>query len=381
MYLCLSSASREGYGKDVVDTLAVPICGERQFRYDQKWVDPGLRELIKKNTLPRAAKCLLCFVDLRGNPRAPFILPLREAVLTRVMAVGTTYTLVFQLGAFRRPTDTRGFSDFLWSRLQNLHHFQQVPGAQERTGYLWVDAGNQLDAQLERMTDGDNWPVVWEEIVRDYIDIMKMPERYSKDFLDEDGLKQADQKFEDKSPFYVFYDLLRLPERRRVKSISRRGQTAFELAPGSTYELSFYQYHPFNYFADVSLALTTAQSNIQFVGNTERRFNTRYDVKRFIFSTAGILTGFNASMLVARVFHDKDARTSVEDFYLNYEVKRSAVKICGYALAIGAAFAAPQLITLANASTSVPHWAYASVLGCAALFGIVTTLKDAFTFK
>lgn len=73
MYLCLSSASREGYSKDVVDTLAVPICGERQFRYDQKWVDPGLRELIKKNTLPREAKCLLCFVDLRGNPRASFI--------------------------------------------------------------------------------------------------------------------------------------------------------------------------------------------------------------------------------------------------------------------------------------------------------------------
>jgi hypothetical protein len=45
MYLCLSSASREGYSKDVVDTLAAPIGSERQFRYDRKWVDPSIQEL------------------------------------------------------------------------------------------------------------------------------------------------------------------------------------------------------------------------------------------------------------------------------------------------------------------------------------------------
>jgi hypothetical protein len=150
----------------------------------------------------------------------PFILPLREAVLTRVIAVGTTYTLVFQLGAFRRPMDARGFSDFVWNALPNLHHFQQVAGAQQPTGYLWADAGNQLDARLKPIADGDNWPLAWEEIVRDYIDIMKMPEQYSKDFLDKDGLECPDQKLNDKSPFYVFYDLFHLPERRRVKSIT-----------------------------------------------------------------------------------------------------------------------------------------------------------------
>jgi hypothetical protein len=160
-----------------------------------------------------------------------------------------------------------------------------------------------------------------------------------------------------------------------------RGQPGFELAPGSTYELSFYQYHPTKSFPGVSLALTTVQSNIQFVGDAERRFNTRYDVKRFIFSTAAILTGFNASMLVARVFDDKDARSSVEDFYLNYKVKRSVVKICTYALTIGLAFAAPQWITLANASPPASRWAYAFVLLFALGFGIFTTLKDAFTFK
>ena len=109
MYLCLSSASREGYSKDVVDMLAAPVGSERQFRYDQKWVDPSLRTLVSRNRLPVNAKCLLCFIDLRGKPQMPFILPMREATLTRVIAIGTTYTLVFQLGAFRRPTDKQAF--------------------------------------------------------------------------------------------------------------------------------------------------------------------------------------------------------------------------------------------------------------------------------
>ncbi len=90
MYLCLSSASRDGYGKDVVDTLAAPVCGEHQFRYDQKWVDPDVRLLADQGKLPANAKCLLCFVDLRGDPKDPFVLPLREATLTQVIPVGST---------------------------------------------------------------------------------------------------------------------------------------------------------------------------------------------------------------------------------------------------------------------------------------------------
>ena len=110
MYLCLSSASRDGYSKDVIDTLAAPMCGERQFRYDRKWVEPAIRDLIDQGKVPASAKCLLCFVDLRGEPKHPFVLPLREATLTQVIPVGSTYTLVFRLGPFRRPSDMRQFS-------------------------------------------------------------------------------------------------------------------------------------------------------------------------------------------------------------------------------------------------------------------------------
>jgi hypothetical protein len=262
----------------------------------------------------------LCFVDLRGKPQTPFILPLREAILTRVIAVGTTYTLVFQLGAFRRPTDARAFSDRARTVLPDLHRFHQIPGAQEPTGSLWADARDQLDAQLKPApAASENWALAWEEIVCDYIAIMNAPDQYSKDFLDKDSLAGDDEKFEDKSPFYVYYELQHLPDRAQVSLTTTSGRPAFKLAPGSSYELSFYQYHPTKSFRNVSLKLATTQSDVQFTGNEERRFNTRYDVKRFTFSTADVLTGFSASMLVSRVFHDKDAEGAVEDFYLNFD--------------------------------------------------------------
>jgi hypothetical protein len=381
MYLCLSSASREGYSKDVVDTLAAPIGCERQFRYDQNWVDPSLQDLVRRGALPANAKCLLCFVDLRGKPQAPFILPLREAILTRVIPVGTTYTLVFQLGAFRRPTDIQAFSERARTVLPNLHRFQ-ITGSQEPTGYLWIDAKDQLDAILKPIpTESDNWALAWEEIVRDYINVMKAPEEYSKEFVDKDGLTRDGQKFNDKSPFYVFYELVHLPDRSRVTSTTTQGRSVFKLAPGSNYELSFYQYHPTKSFPDVSLGLATGQSNIQFTGNEERRFSTRYDVKRFTFSTADVLTGFSTSVLVSRVFHDKDAESTVEDFYLNFDVTGSVIKIALYAIAIAAAFAIPQLLTLTKASPPTDTSTYIVVVVAALALGILATMKDALKFK
>jgi formate-dependent nitrite reductase membrane component NrfD len=63
-----------------------------------------------------------------------------------------------------------------------------------------------------------------------------------------------------------------------------------------------------------------------------------------------VLTGFSASMLVSRVFHDKNPASVVEDFYLNFDVAGSKVKMALYAIALAAAFAVPQFVSLAKAS-------------------------------
>ncbi len=56
--------------------------------------------------------------------------------------------------AFRRPTDKQAFSSRAREVLPDLHRFQLLPGAQEPTGYLSVNASDQLDAQMTPATAG-----------------------------------------------------------------------------------------------------------------------------------------------------------------------------------------------------------------------------------
>jgi hypothetical protein len=86
-------------------------------------------------------------------------------------------------------------------------------------------------------------------------------------------------------------------------------------------------------------------------------------------------------MLVSRIFHDKDSENVVEDFYLNYDIKGSKVKIAFYAIAIAAAFAIPQLLTLSKASPPTDTSTYIVVIAAALVLGFLATMKDALKFK
>jgi hypothetical protein len=86
-------------------------------------------------------------------------------------------------------------------------------------------------------------------------------------------------------------------------------------------------------------------------------------------------------MLVSRVFHDKGSENSVEDFYLNYDIRGSVAKITLYALAIAAAFAIPQLLTLSKASPPTETSTYIVVIVAALALGFLATMKDALKLK
>ena len=382
MYLCLTSASRDGYSKDVVDTLAAPMGGERQFRYDQKWVEPAIRgHFTDQGKVSTNAKCLLCFIDLRGDPKDPFVLPLREATLTQVIPVGSTYTLVFRLGPFRRPCDMRQFSKLAREAFPELHCIEALQGKREPKGFLWIDAKDQLDSELKPVVTDDNWALEWEQIVRDYLDVMNSPEQFTTEFCDKDALTSASGNFKDQSPLYVFYDLKSVPDGKCVKSEIKRNKSAFRLAPGSTYELSFYHYHPSKTFPDMRLSLSTTHDGACIVGNASHAFNTRYDVKRFTLSATSALSGASGTILVSRIFADGASATSVDDIYLHYSVASSIGKMALYTLGIAAAFAIPQLMILSNSTPAAELWQYFIVVGAALALGVIATLKDSLKLK
>ena len=381
MYLCLSSASRDGYGKDVVDTLAAPMCGEHQFRYDQKWVDPAIRQLADQGKLASNAKCLLCFIDLRGNPKDPFILPLREATLTQVIPVGSTYTLVFRLGRFRRPRNMRQFSQAARTALPTLHHFDDAQGKSEVEGFLWIDAKDRLDSELGPLSTDGNRASEWEQIVRDYLDVMNSPEQFATQFYDKDFLTSADGKFRDQSPFYVFHGLRSVRDGKHVKSEIKDNRPTFKLAPNSTYELSFYQFHPSRDFPKVQISLSTTHDGASIVGNQSHAFNTRYDVKRFTLSTTSALSGASGNILVSRIFSNGASDTRLDDFYLHYRVPSSIAKMALYSLSIATVFAIPQLMILGNSTPAAEPWQCIVVVVAALALGAAVTLKDLLKLK
>ncbi len=381
MYLCLSSASRDGYSKDVIDTLAAPMCGERQFRYDRKWVPQAIRDLIDQGQMPANAKCLLSFIDLRGKPKDPFVLPLREATLSQVIQVGSTYTLVFTLGRFRRPSDIRQFSKVARKAFPEMHRIEAVQEEPEPKGFLWIDAKDQLDSELKPVVTDSKWALEWEQVVRDYLDIMNSPEQFATEFCDKDALTSADGKFEDQSPFYVFYGLKSVPDGTFVKSETEANKSAFKLAPDSTYELSFYHYHPSKEFPDVRLNVSTTHDGARIVGNDSHPFNTRYDVKRFTLSTTSALSGASGNILVSRTFQDGTSTTSVEDIYLDYRVASSKRKLAIYIIVIAAVLAFPQLINLGQLASATEPWQYIIVAVAALALGALATLKDLFKLK
>ena len=357
------------------------MCGEHQFRYDRKWVDPAIGQLADQGKLTSNAKCLLCFIDLRGDPKDPLVLPLREATLTQVIPVGSTYTLVFRLGPFRRARDMRQFSDAARTALPELHQIDHAQGKREPRGFLWIDAKDKLDSELNPLSTDGNRALEWEQIVCDYLDVMNAPEQFSTEFYDKDFLNSAEGKFKDQSPFYIFHGLKSVPDGKLIETEIKDNRSAFKLAPDSTYELSFYQYHPSRDFPKVQLSLSTTHDGASIVGNQSHAFNTRYDVKRFTLSTTSALSGASGNILVSRIFADGASDTTVDDLYLHYRVASSKRKMAFYGLAIAVAFAIPQIMIVSN-STPDAGWAQYVVVAVAALaLGVIATLKGLLKLK
>ncbi len=273
------------------------------------------------------------------------------------------------------------FSEAARTALPELHHIDDAQGNREPKGYLWIDAKDQLDSELNASSTDDNRALEWEQIVRDYLDVMSSPEKFATEFYDKDFLTSAEEKFKDQSPFYIFHGLKSVPDGKPVKSEIEDNRSAFKLAPDSTYELSFYQYHPSRDFPKVQLSLSTTHDGAKIVGNQSHAFNTRYDVKRFTLSTTSALSGASGNILVSRIFADGASDTPLDDLYLHYRVASSKGKIALYILAIAVLFAFPHLMILWN-STPAAGWAQYLIVAVVALgLGAIATLKDLLQLK
>src|ERR1044071_9169948 len=101
MFVCLSSAARPEYARDILRVLAMPAGAQLQFRYERSLIAAGIDQKLETNPEElRGKECLICFIDQSDRAKEPEVIPCRLASLESARLHGTTSSLTFVLGEF-----------------------------------------------------------------------------------------------------------------------------------------------------------------------------------------------------------------------------------------------------------------------------------------
>ncbi|MEI8406191.1 MULTISPECIES: hypothetical protein [unclassified Kribbella] len=96
-FLLLSSDDRRRYAEDIQTVLAAPVGSVIQFRYDQKWVTPGLQAAVRDRQA-KGSSALLGFSSSRSAD--PFVLPVRYATVVEAECVAEMYIFKLRIGGY-----------------------------------------------------------------------------------------------------------------------------------------------------------------------------------------------------------------------------------------------------------------------------------------
>ncbi|NFV80689.1 hypothetical protein [Magnetospirillum aberrantis] len=364
MHLCLSSSSREGYSRDVVDTLAAPIGSEIQFRYDSKWISP---DILGKPA--NECDAILSFIELRGKPGKPFIMPLRVAKIFAVERMGTTAVVMFRLGGYPVPSDIKEFSDKLHATHRDIHKYQD---ATKPSGYLWLELGDEI-ACPPINPGGPEF--AWESIVNNFVNAIKYPDNYSHEIHDKSALNMS--PYADASPFYMFHSVIDRNSGQPAAKKIDGDRSVFSVRPGEEYTVNIYHKHPSKDFPGVKLRITPEDSGSSIIGAKEHPFNTRYDMKKFNVAVPRTISGSTSSLLVSRIFEEKSGKQlQIDDYRIYLEARPSFALLALYCALIGALFLLAQIPILFKATGTVEWWAVCLIGVAGILLGFVTWAKD-----
>lgn len=316
MFICLSSAARPEYARDILRVLAMPAGAQLQFRYERSLIAAGIDQKLETNPEElRGKECLICFIDQSDRAKELEIIPCRLASLESARLHGTTSSLTFVLGEFAYAPDLPTFSIELANAAANT--LPRWGSGEYPEGKYWLDITlNANDLRQLQYTSG-HWVDklgTWEKIV---------------------GQIMSRKGFEQEPVFFTMDGIRRI----RDAQAGKFENGILPLNPGSDYEFRIYHYVSRSTFQPSQLSLTISGKGLEPISSTALMIESEYDWMYFRVRTSRPSGDEIAILNVARA----DAAGKSEwSFDITTRTKPAYLAILGWGLAVGVFLAVPQ---------------------------------------
>lgn len=375
MFVCCSSGAFARYRRDILRAIALPTGARLQFRYDFKYVDPGVKAKVEaeKWKLLKAEEltCILCYCDQSDPDRLIELVPCRYATIVDVEEMGTSFVITFELTEFAFADDSRTFQT-------------QVTSASSRKLPHWRGADEpQTSTQGDKLPSGFHWFEINQPL-----DVA----RKTIDLVDWQGIVLQLYSHDDYKHEAAFYTVLGV-RATGANSWAKAKNGIFQLEPGREHELMIYQYHPSPPAVRPTLQVTTSSSLfLSFITGQRLILDSPHDSYRVRFQVHGSVHDEVAVLsLLRRESGPRPAEAAsitepVWDFDLSLRIKHvfwpSVAKGCIAGVLLWAAFMLEVLHESGRAAEQskgqIPLWCV--ILG-SLLFYIVAGLAAAFHFE
>lgn len=334
MFLCLSSGQSVRYRLDVLRALSMPPGTYLQFRYDLKYVAPGVRAACEKE-FPHQKQALIAYIDQADKSRAPEIVPVRFATVQDGQILGTTISLRLCLEQFAQAEQLDAFNSEVSQISAGTIPQLQTDG--KIKGFYWAYLNAEPRTVIRSSTASS-----WQEIA---------------------GQLAAHQDFGSEEFFISVVGLKRDRWGKGRAILPTQGE--FRLDPAKTYSLQIYQFHPRTTPINSLIQLSPSATALQVTSEPSLAVDSRYDHKQVSLKTSALMDEERVRLRIS--CRNDETKSDGLYFDLACTVKGSRKSSIAYAFILAAALAAPNLLALfSNPNISKEVFPYAVIINIAA---------------
>jgi hypothetical protein len=346
MFILLSSGASPRYRQDILRAIAIPKGGRLQFRYDSKWIEAKVRDLLSKNGA-RGTPALIVYIDQHDKTKVTELIPCRFATVVDVLCHGSTVSVILALEEIGHAEGLAAFNNELKSMCSTLPTWRPKGSI---SGTYWFDI-SQEPKTVARSTTLATWERIVEQIAE------------RPDFADESFFYKVEG----------FYQIGRESSQSHERGI-------YELAAGREYELRIYHFHPKRAPEQTRLRLATASKSLEFTTNPQLNLDSRYDMKRARFKAGRPSKTENSVLSVYRVTSDRQDALGTWEIDLPFRINGSFWNTLGYGVLLGVLLAGPQVVA-ALSNPNLPASNVTAISIVSALLGLGAGIVAAFGLK